>query len=52
MRGFIELYPAIPAWRCALALLLVELGRPDEARAEFEAVAAAGFDASRATRTG
>ena len=36
VRGFIELYPAIPAWRGALALLLVELGRPDEARAEFE----------------
>ena len=27
VRGFIELYPAIPAWRAALALLLVELGR-------------------------
>ena len=40
VRGFIELYPAIPAWRGALALLLVELGRPDEARAEFEQVAA------------
>ena len=26
VRGFIELYPAIPAWRSALALLLVELG--------------------------
>ena len=36
VRGFIELYPAIPAWRGALALLLIELGRPDEARAEFE----------------
>ena len=28
VRGFIELYPAIPAWRGALALLLVELGPP------------------------
>ena len=28
VKGFIELYPAIPAWRCALALLHVELGRP------------------------
>ena len=45
VRGFIELYPAIPAWRGALALLLVELGRPDEARAEFEQVAAGGFAA-------
>ena len=39
VRGFIELYPAIPAWRGALALLLIELGRPDEARAEFERIA-------------
>ncbi len=45
VRGFIELYPAIPAWRSALALLLVELGRPDEARAEFERIASGGFSA-------
>ena len=43
VRGFIELYPAIPAWRSALALLLVELGRPEEARAEFERTAEGGF---------
>ncbi len=45
VRGFIELYPAIPAWRSALALMLIELGRPDEARAEFEEVARGGFAA-------
>jgi tetratricopeptide (TPR) repeat protein len=45
VRGFIELYPAIPAWRGALALLLIELGRPDEARAEFEQAAEGGFAA-------
>jgi tetratricopeptide (TPR) repeat protein len=45
VRGFIELYPAIPAWRSALALLLVELGRPEEARAEFERLAEGGFSA-------
>ncbi|HEY6892494.1 MAG TPA: AAA family ATPase [Solirubrobacter sp.] len=45
VRGFIELYPAIPAWRGALALLLIELGRPDEARAEFEEAAEGGFAA-------
>ena len=39
VRRFIELYPALVAWRAALALLLVELGREDEARAEFEALA-------------
>ena len=43
VRGFIELYPALPAWRAALALLLVELGRPQEARVEFERLAEAGF---------
>jgi DNA-binding SARP family transcriptional activator/tetratricopeptide (TPR) repeat protein len=41
---FIELYPAIPAWRCSLALMHVELGRIEEARAVFEHVAAAGFE--------
>jgi DNA-binding SARP family transcriptional activator len=44
VRRFIEMYPAIPAWRCTLALLLIELGRPDEARGVFEALAAPGFD--------
>jgi tetratricopeptide (TPR) repeat protein len=44
VRRFVELYPAIPAWKGALALVHVELGRADEARAEFEAVARAGFE--------
>ena len=35
---FIEMYPAIPAWRCTQALLHVELGRLDEAREALEAV--------------
>ena len=35
---FIEMYPAIPAWRCTQALLHVELGRLDEARETLEAV--------------
>jgi tetratricopeptide (TPR) repeat protein len=39
VRGLIALYPAVPAWRCGLALLLLELGREDEAR---EAVGAVG----------
>jgi DNA-binding SARP family transcriptional activator/tetratricopeptide (TPR) repeat protein len=42
---FIELYPAIPAWRCTQALMQVELGRLDEARERFEAIAEPGFDA-------
>jgi len=35
---FIEMYPAIPAWRCTQALMHVELGRSDEAREALEAV--------------
>jgi DNA-binding SARP family transcriptional activator len=38
VRRFIDLYPMLKAWRAALALLLVELGRVDEARAEFSAL--------------
>jgi tetratricopeptide (TPR) repeat protein len=45
VKGFISLYPAIPAWRCALALLNVELGRPQAAAEAFTAVAEPGFDA-------
>ena len=37
VRGFIEVYPMLVAWRAALALMLIELGRTDEARTEFEA---------------
>ena len=47
---FIEMYPAIPAWRCCQALMHVELGRPEEAREAFESVAAAGFDGPPASR--
>ena len=43
VHGFIAMYPAVPAWRCSLALLHLELGREDEARAEFDAIAQAGF---------
>ena len=40
VRRFIDLYPALVAWRAGLALLLVELDRADEARVEFELIAA------------
>ncbi|HEX3239055.1 MAG TPA: amidohydrolase family protein [Solirubrobacterales bacterium] len=40
VRRFIELYPMLVAWRAGLALLLVELDRHDEARAEFARVRA------------
>ena len=35
--------PAMPAWRCALAVLLCEAGRPDEARAELDRLATDDF---------
>jgi hypothetical protein len=40
VRRFIDLYPALVAWRAGLALLLMEVDRVDEARAEFELLAA------------
>jgi hypothetical protein len=36
--------PAMPRWRCGLALVLAELGREDEARRELEHLAANDFD--------
>jgi tetratricopeptide (TPR) repeat protein len=45
VRGFVENFPAIPAWRCALALVYLELGQPENARAEVEVVATNGFGA-------
>ena len=35
--------PAMPDWRCALALVLAESGRAEEARKQFEAFAASDF---------
>ena len=43
VRGFVAMYPAVPAWRCTLALLHTELGRAAAAREEFEGLAQAGF---------
>ena len=43
VRGLIKRYPMLVAWRAALALLLVELGRTREARAEFDGLAGDGF---------
>jgi tetratricopeptide (TPR) repeat protein len=42
---FVELYPALPAWRAGQALLFLELGRRDAAREEFERLAEPGFAA-------
>lgn len=38
-----EAYPMVPGYRCVLALLLVESGRVDEARAEFDQLAVDDF---------
>jgi len=44
VREVSERYPAIRAWRLALVSLLAEAGRFEEARAEFERVAAHNFE--------
>ncbi len=44
VREMVERYPAIPAWRLALVGFLTEADRLDEARADFEPIAARGFD--------
>ena len=42
-RAFIAQYPTLPAWRAALAVICTEIGRADDARAEFEQLAADDF---------
>ena len=43
LRGFIAQNPLIVYARCALQLILLEQGRPDEARLEFDRLAEDGF---------
>jgi class 3 adenylate cyclase len=43
VRGLMQQFPGIPAWRTALALLHAELGREKEALEEFEILAADNF---------
>jgi tetratricopeptide (TPR) repeat protein len=43
MAAGVELYPIVPAWRCALAVLHAEIGRDAECRAEFELLADRDF---------
>jgi class 3 adenylate cyclase len=45
VKGFIQQYPLVPAWRTGLAYIYSELGREAEARAEFEIMAADDFAA-------
>jgi class 3 adenylate cyclase len=45
IKGFVQMYPAVPAWRTALALLHADMGREKEARQEFEILAADDFAA-------
>jgi class 3 adenylate cyclase len=39
----VERFPAVPAWRCALANVETELGHADAAREAYEPLAASGF---------
>ena len=43
LKGFVERYPSISPWRCARAELYKELGSRDQARREFEVLAANRF---------
>ncbi|MGH7805492.1 MAG: hypothetical protein ACREQJ_14185, partial [Candidatus Binatia bacterium] len=43
LRGFVSKYPSLVVWRCALAFLLAEAGRKDEARRHFEDLARDDF---------
>jgi class 3 adenylate cyclase/tetratricopeptide (TPR) repeat protein len=42
--AMVERYPAIHAWRVARAMIYNQLGRRDDARGEFQRIAAEGFD--------
>ena len=43
VKGFVTQYPAVPAWRAGLAFVYSEVGREEEARSEFEHLAANDF---------
>src|SRR5439155_13921915 len=43
--SFVDMYPALPAWRAALAVCHAELGHADEARQQYELLTAPGLDA-------
>jgi class 3 adenylate cyclase len=45
LRGFVQQYPLVPAWRTGLAYLYSELGREAETREQFEFMAADNFAA-------
>jgi hypothetical protein len=43
LQGLVAQFPTVPSWRCGLAYVLNELDRRDEARTQFEIVAADDF---------
>jgi tetratricopeptide (TPR) repeat protein len=43
LKAFIDQYPAIPTWRCALAFLYADAGRIEDAQRELDALATDGF---------
>lgn len=43
LKVFIDQYPAIPTWRCALAFLYADAGRPDDARRELDILGVDAF---------
>ena len=47
VKGQVEAFPEIPAWRCTLANIYAETDQRDKAHAEFEHLASAGFPIPR-----
>jgi len=43
LRAWVDQHPEMPVWRCVLAHLFAEIGRADDARREFESLAAWEF---------
>jgi tetratricopeptide (TPR) repeat protein len=43
LQGLVAQFPTVPAWRCGLAYVLNELDRRDDARTQFEILAADDF---------
>lgn len=43
LQGLVAQFPTVPSWRCGLAYVLNELDRRDDARAQFEILAADEF---------
>jgi DNA-binding winged helix-turn-helix (wHTH) protein/tetratricopeptide (TPR) repeat protein len=44
LAALVEQYPTLPSWRCGLAYLYTEIGRPQDARTHFDVAARRDFE--------